>query len=58
MAVINLKAEQREISEWLTSIGCHEADHHYILDRLKTNPGAHLRYLRTARKAGRTHTAK
>ena len=51
MAVINLKAEQREISEWLTSIGCHETDQHLILDRLKVDQEAHLRYLDNARKA-------
>lgn len=51
MGVINLKAEQREISEWLTSIGCHETDQHLILDRLKVDQEAHLRYLNNARKA-------
>ena len=51
MGVINLKAEQREISHWLTSIGADEADHHFILDKLKTDPDAHLRYLQTARDA-------
>jgi len=51
MTVINYQAERREISQWLTSIGCHEIDHHYILDRLKTCPDAHLRYLQTARNA-------
>ena len=51
MAVINFQAERREISEWLTSIGCHESDQHFIMDRLKTDPTAHLRYLNNARKA-------
>lgn len=51
MGVINYQAEQREIEQWLTSIGCHQADQHLILDKLKTNPEAHLRYLQTARNA-------
>ena len=51
MAMINFAAEQREIGEYLTSIGIHETDHHFILDRLKTDQEAHLRYLQTARNA-------
>lgn len=51
MAIINYAAEQREIATYLTSIGIHETDHRYIIDRLKTDPAAHLRYLQTARNA-------
>lgn len=49
--VINYRAEQREISEWLTSIGCHQADQHLIMDKLKADQEAHLRYLENARNA-------
>lgn len=51
MSIINYQAEQREIANYLTNIGIAETDHRYILDRLKTDPAAHLRYLETARTA-------
>ena len=51
MSTINIAAEQREIGEYLTSIGIHQTDHHFILDRLKTDQEAHLRYLESARAA-------
>lgn len=51
MGLINLKKERQEIAAWLTSIGCHETDQHLILDRLKTDPAAHVRYLNNARRS-------
>jgi len=50
MAIIDIKKEQNEISLMLSKFGCEKADHHFILDRLKTNQEAHLRYLNNARK--------
>ena len=51
MAVINFQAETDEIKQWLTASGIHPVDHHYILDKLRTNSDAHLQYLKTARNA-------
>ena len=51
MSTINIAAEQREISEYLSSVGIPKNDHFLILDKLKTDPAAHLRYLETARTA-------
>lgn len=54
MSVINFRSEELEIAEYLTSIGCPDADHHFILDRLRIEPEAHLRYLNNAREAARS----
>ncbi|MBL8500477.1 MAG: hypothetical protein JNL77_07855 [Nitrosomonas sp.] len=51
MGVINFKAETNEIKQWLTASGIHPVDHHYILEKLRTNPDAHLQYLKNARNA-------
>ena len=51
MAVIKFQAETDEIKQWLTANGVHPVDHHYILDKLKTDQAAHLRHLQMARKA-------
>ena len=51
MAVINFQAETDEIKQWLTANGVHTVDHHYILDKLKTDQAAHLRHLQMARNA-------
>jgi len=50
MAVINLKAEQDEIKAMLGKMGVNDADYYLILDKLRTNEEAHLRYLKNARK--------
>ncbi len=50
MAVINLKAEQDEIKANLSRMGIDSSDHYLIIDRLKLNEEAHLRYLDNARK--------
>ena len=57
MSVINLQSELNEIGAWLIKHGCHEVDHHYILDKCKTNPDIHLRYLRNARRDSRSLTS-
>ena len=49
-AVINIQSELKEIGAWLSKHGCHEIDHHYILDKCKVDQAAHLRYLRNARR--------
>ena len=50
MAVINLKAEQDEIKAMLSKMGINNSDHYLIIDRLKLDEEAHLRYLDKARK--------
>lgn len=55
MAMINLKSELSEISEYLSSVGVPEGDHYLILDKLKVDQEAHLRYLKSARAAKAKH---
>lgn len=50
MTVINIQSELKEIGAWLSKHGCHESDHHFILDKCKIDQNAHLRYLANARK--------
>lgn len=53
MATINYQAELNEIAAYLSVIGIAKVDHHYILDRLKTDSAAHLNYLQSARQAAK-----
>ncbi|MDV6345637.1 hypothetical protein [Nitrosomonas sp. Is37] len=50
-AVINVSAELREISAYLSKAGVPETDHHIILNKLTTDTDAHLRYLNQARQS-------
>ena len=56
MTVINIQSELKEIGAWLSKHGCHESDHHYILDKCKIDQSAHLRYLANARRDRPTST--
>ncbi|SDX04019.1 hypothetical protein SAMN05216333_11537 [Nitrosomonas oligotropha] len=53
MAVINVQAEQREISAYLTRIGVNQCDHETLLRKMRTDPAGYQRYLDSARKAQR-----
>ena len=55
MAVINYQAELNEIAAYLAAVGISENDHYLILDKLKNDQAAHLRYLQTARAAKTKH---
>lgn len=49
MAVINIRAESREISAYLTKIGIDKYDHEILLRKLRIDPEAYERYLNNAR---------
>jgi len=51
MGVINLRAEQREIKDYLIALGASESDVNFFLGRLAQNQDGHLQYLRNAREA-------
>ena len=57
MKVINIQNELQEIGAWLSKYGCHESDHHYILNKCKTDQGAHVRYLANARRDSKPLTS-